>query len=76
MLESPGHYKILDRTGTGGIGEIYRAGDSVPIGTDLQPPWRLNCDRWQPFSTCAAAQPNHRRWRWRDQGAVWSGLWR
>ena len=28
MLESLGHYKILDRIGAGGIGEIYRARDT------------------------------------------------
>jgi serine/threonine-protein kinase len=28
MLESVGHYKILDRIGPGGIGEIYRARDT------------------------------------------------
>src|SRR5262245_57399684 len=28
MQESIGHYKILDRTGTGRIGEIYRARDT------------------------------------------------
>src|ERR1700682_5284817 len=28
MLESLGHYKILDRSGAGGIGEIYRGRDT------------------------------------------------
>src|SRR2546428_1419764 len=28
MLESLAHYKILDRIGAGGMGEVYRAGDT------------------------------------------------
>ena len=28
MLESLGHYKILDRIGAGGMGEVYRARDT------------------------------------------------
>ena len=28
MLESLGHYKILDRIGAGGIGDVYRARDT------------------------------------------------
>ena len=30
-------------------------------GTALQPRLRRNCDQWQPFSTCEAERPNHRR---------------
>src|SRR5258708_17534623 len=41
MLESLGHYKILDRIGAGGIGEIYRARDmrlGRTVASEVLPP--------------------------------------
>jgi eukaryotic-like serine/threonine-protein kinase len=67
MLDSVGHYKILDRIGAGGVGELYRARDTklgrtVAVGV-LSPETASNPERRSRFvqdarAAAALSHPN------------------